>query len=231
MKLKKIASLMLAGIMAVSMLAACGEGNTINDDPSSSEDNSQATSVSATLYGKFSDATQSKLKYADDTDLTASLIKNVGSVGYDNLANAYNDHKLNVATYVDEEGAYHTGNVAAGLIKDLESKNVKSSSLAAAIGELNPTAANEDEKSINVVLLYVVNNGVTVENALAAIANQIDGNVKGLQVDNDEVNGSASALRYNYTVSVSTTTKTDEANHGKGLTFIAVELTRTLAQA
>ena len=230
MKLKKIASLMLAGIMAVSMLAGC-KGNTIKDDPSSSEDNSQATSVSATLYGKFSDATQSKLKYADDADLTASLIKNVGSVGYDNLANAYNDHNLTVATYVDEKGGYHTGNVAAGLIKDLESKNVKSSSLAAAIGELNPTAANEAEKSINVVLLYVVNNGVAVENALAAIANQIDGNVKGLQVDNDEVNGSASALRYNYTVSVSTTTKTDEANHGKGLTFIAVELTRTLAQA
>ena len=42
MKLKKIASLMLAGIMAVSMLAGCGEGK--KDDSSSSS--SEITSVS-----------------------------------------------------------------------------------------------------------------------------------------------------------------------------------------
>ena len=37
MKLKKIASLMLAGIMAVSMLAGCKSGTTPNDDSSSSQ--------------------------------------------------------------------------------------------------------------------------------------------------------------------------------------------------
>ena len=37
MKLKKIASLALAGIMAVSMLTACGEGGKKEEDPSSSE--------------------------------------------------------------------------------------------------------------------------------------------------------------------------------------------------
>ena len=46
MKLKKIASLMLAGIMAVSMLAACGSA-PVEEDPSSSE--TPATGVSATF--------------------------------------------------------------------------------------------------------------------------------------------------------------------------------------
>ena len=49
MKLKKIASLMLAGIMAVSMLAACGEGAGNNGGASSSE--TPATGVSATFAG------------------------------------------------------------------------------------------------------------------------------------------------------------------------------------
>ena len=46
MKLKKIASLVLAGIMAVSMLAACGS-TPVEEDPSSSE--TPATGVSATF--------------------------------------------------------------------------------------------------------------------------------------------------------------------------------------
>ena len=54
MKLKKIASLMLAGIMAVSMLAACGS-TTPNTDPTEPEtpvDSSFATAVNAELNDK-----------------------------------------------------------------------------------------------------------------------------------------------------------------------------------
>ena len=50
MKLKKIASLMLAGIMAVSMLAACGEGAGNNNGGASSSE-TPATGVSATFAG------------------------------------------------------------------------------------------------------------------------------------------------------------------------------------
>ncbi len=41
MKLKKIASLMLAGIMAVSMLAACGDSTTDNTGDNSSSSRPQ----------------------------------------------------------------------------------------------------------------------------------------------------------------------------------------------
>ena len=55
MKLKKIASLMLAGIMAVSMLAACGSTtpNTDDDTVVTPVDNSFAASVNAELDDKY----------------------------------------------------------------------------------------------------------------------------------------------------------------------------------
>ena len=51
MKLKKIASLMLAGIMAVSMLAACGEGNNINKNPGSSSSEPTVANVVSAVEG------------------------------------------------------------------------------------------------------------------------------------------------------------------------------------
>ena len=61
MKLKKIASLMLAGIMAVSMLAACGSA-PVEEDPSSSE--TPATGVSATFASYLKNG--KRVEFADD---------------------------------------------------------------------------------------------------------------------------------------------------------------------
>ena len=93
MKLKKIASLMLAGIMAVSMLAACGS-TPVEEDPSSSE--TPTTGVSATfanfLTGKrveFKDnATYAGyladgLKEADPKSANMSAITSVTAVADD----------------------------------------------------------------------------------------------------------------------------------------------------
>ena len=229
MKLKKIASLALAGIMAVSMLAGCGEGIS-NSGSSSSETTNPSTGVSATLYKELSDATKSKIKFNDSAELNSVLAKNVGSVGYDLLADIYDNTDYKSVKYIEvNTGA--TGvlnNVGRNMIADLEAANTNNINMAGAIGELNPTAGNQDEKSVNVVLLFAVNNGVDTNNALAAVAKMIDNDVKALKVDNDEVNNNASELRYTYTGSVSATTKVDSNNHGKGMTFIAVELVRTL---
>ena len=64
MKLKKIASLMLAGIMAVSMLAACGEGATNDTNP-------PASSTPTTSSTLVSDA-ENAVKKLNDT-LTISV--------------------------------------------------------------------------------------------------------------------------------------------------------------
>ena len=71
MKLKKIASLMLAGIMAVSMLAACGDkaASSTPTQPEETVDNSFAAAVNEEL----SDKAKETLKLDADADLTAAL--------------------------------------------------------------------------------------------------------------------------------------------------------------
>ena len=71
MKLKKIASLALAGIMAVSMLTACGEGGKKEEDPSSSE----VTTVSGAAAALNNALSQNKdvVKFEDDSNLDKNL--------------------------------------------------------------------------------------------------------------------------------------------------------------
>ena len=71
MKLKKIASLALAGIMAVSMLTACGESGKKEEDPSSSE----VTTVSGAAAALNNALSQNKdvVKFEDDSNLDKNL--------------------------------------------------------------------------------------------------------------------------------------------------------------
>ena len=61
MKLKKIASLMLAGVMAVSMLAGCGEGSSSSSEP---------TTPPVTTTGLAAALNDARTKYAKEIGLT-----------------------------------------------------------------------------------------------------------------------------------------------------------------
>ena len=68
MKLKKIASLALAGIMAVSMLAGCKDGGNGNSGSSSSENTNTTSNVTESVLAKSSKAVNNILTVnADDT--------------------------------------------------------------------------------------------------------------------------------------------------------------------
>ena len=100
MKLKKIASLALAGIMAVSMLAACGEGTGNNTNP-------PASSTPTTSAGLVSDV-EDAIK-----DLNNTLTISVGE----------NDAVENYITKVNEQfpvtASYLTDSNAKKLVKDV----------------------------------------------------------------------------------------------------------------
>ena len=93
MKLKKIASLMLAGIMAVSMLAGCKSGTTPNTDPTEPE-TPAASSFTDTVLGKTSEATRDKLAVSDDTKLDEA----VAYVAENNLIDSYQSNLVSVTT-------------------------------------------------------------------------------------------------------------------------------------
>ena len=72
MKLKKIASLMLAGVMAVSMLAGCATANVEPEQPEKPE--TPATSAAAdALYSELTGSAKEKVTAVADADLDSAL--------------------------------------------------------------------------------------------------------------------------------------------------------------
>ena len=90
MKLKKIASLMLAGIMAVSMLAGCKSG-TPNPNPGEGEgEGNTATGYSVALGDALADILKDTdvkdvITFADSNDDKAALEDALGNLGRDQL--------------------------------------------------------------------------------------------------------------------------------------------------
>ena len=72
MKLKKIASLALAGIMAVSMLAGCKDGSSSSSEPTNPV--TPVTDAAAVVNGEL-DNNEEKISFTDNTVL-ADLIAN-----------------------------------------------------------------------------------------------------------------------------------------------------------
>ena len=73
MKLKKIASLMLAGIMAVSMLAACGEGKKDENPGSGSSSEAVTKTLTEAVLDKSSDYISNNVGTYNDEDLAKAM--------------------------------------------------------------------------------------------------------------------------------------------------------------
>ena len=86
MKLKKIASLALAGIMAVSMLAGCNGNPTDPETPT--DPTTPATGVSASLYNELSLTAQRNITMSNSSSLDAALKKAVDDKVSESAANS-----------------------------------------------------------------------------------------------------------------------------------------------
>ena len=100
MKLKKIASLALAGIMAVSMLTACGEG-TNNSNSGSSSSQPTTASVVSTVKNAIADK---------NSDLVITVEENTA---LNNAMKKFNEDNSNIYPQVDEK------TVRDGVLDDL----------------------------------------------------------------------------------------------------------------
>ena len=241
MKLKKIASLALAGIMAVSMLAGC---NTTSNTPDTGDDD-QGTTTPVTGYSaklgdeidELSPIAGKAVDWSESNNLQSSLNYQVGNVGYNALTESFlvsltggqvqfvdsfwNTPAI-VTTVCDEVTADMDANVNAR----------RNPSAANAVMSLNPNSTNYDVDEYNTVLLFVVDNGVDLNNAMDQIAKEIVYGVENLDDDYDSTplsSGNSMNVDYEYTGSVATCTKTFEAGHGVGVSFIAVEIVRHIA--
>ena len=239
MKLKKIVSLALAGIMAVSMLTACGEGDS-NSTVTPPVDNTTPTGLSAQLGAEASDLTNSKVTFADSTALNNALKHAVGNIGDRTISQAFRQG-INDVTYLGDFQGWAAVGAAVGVLEDDMDVDVD---MAAAVGNfdgvrvtvdgLNPANPQYNENNYNTVMLFAVDSGVEMTSIIEQLSNEIDDDMDDLVTSFNvtginDVAGNQHEVSYHYTCSVASTSKTFvDADTTFGVTFVAVEINRVL---
>ena len=223
MKLKKIASLMLAGVMAVSMLAGCS-GNP-DPNPGEGEGEGNATGYSAELASNLSSAAKKDyITFADnaaDADALKDALGNLGSVPVAAGATV----PMTVVP-VDEL----TGNAVstfAGIdlvIADFtDALEFRDNDVQ--LGDLYMKADVDADEIVKDGVLYVIDGTVDAKKAVKQVAAQVENALESL--DNHGTEG-VTTYTYDYTVSVSVVNKAlaPFAGYTLSANFIAVTVTR-----
>ena len=239
MKLKKIASLMLAGIMAVSMLAGCN-GEPAPDPDNNGNGGNTATGYSATLGNKI-EALSEKVKgmtyvdFKDDPTAEAALKSALGNLSFasSTIASVLPQVVTNITkTDMEElEGPF----VNVGLMIDdfvdamaIENEWLNENGIAHVFIDANDSI--DDEDTVTAGVLYVVDGTVEIDNALNQIAEKLDSYIENLPNANSATNA---LVTYDYTVSTSIVNKPVSVIdwYNGSANFIAVTITRVSAQA
>ena len=251
MKLKKIASLMLAGIMAVSMLAGCN-GEPAPDPDDNGNGGVTVTGHSVDMGKALKDLACIKDKdyitFADNAADQAALQKAVDAVD----AAALEDYAKirGVRSISNEAGANFTGETSKRMAEtfvsaaELSDNDVKPGDLAMAWYAGYGNNKNDASKFINTTAkdgaLYVVNGDVTTEQAVQMVADEVEeilDSTNALPKTNakpDNAEKGYTSWNYSYTISVSVVDKALQSNYvgaANSVHFIAVTVSRTATNA
>ena len=235
MKLKKIASLALAGIMAVSMLTAC-DTTSVDPEPTPNPDPTPSTGYSSMLEDKMSIQVTNKTVFQDDADLNAALDYAVGNVGNDDITGDFGFGVFNggAVRYISTTPANDPLRLVVSTMRDkLDVKADWNDEDTNTLDNIRPSDDNPNaynyytKKNVNTLLVYVVDDGVEIPNALDQIKNRIQSTWEDDLYDDFKLNGDDNSGRdYHYVCSVAVSNRNFESGHGIGLNFIAVEVTR-----
>ena len=237
MKLKKIASLALAGVMAVSMLTACGEANNNDDTQKPTEpDVTPATGYSAIFEDRLSAKSDANISMSDSADLNNALKAALEFSSDAIIAGRYDDElDQGMVHFVKHDSGTAIGQISTELINkaDADKESLKKNTEVDTVKLLNPymnkSTIPYDKDNADIVMLYVVT-GVSAKGAVMEVAESLDDDIdKLVRTYNSEGAVDTTETLYNYTGSVSAETITLDADHGKSMTFVAVEIVRELA--
>ena len=233
MKLKKIASLMLAGVMAVSMLAGCST-TSVDPDPNPGEDPGNVTTAgySSLFEDTLSDYADLRISMSDSDELTTNLNTAIGNV---NSALMTEFHKINMDT-VDLLNYRFDNRAIDWMIEDLGGNEVVMSQREAfrALVPQPDELVEDDSLNKSVIMLFAVDNAVDEESAVKQIANNLDTDIRRLYNDNDSTHDKGygvdhTTLNYTYTGSVSVASKNWVDVTTVGMHFVAVQINRVAA--
>ena len=255
MKLKKIASLMLAGIMAVSMLAGCN-GETAPDPDDNGNGGVTVTGYSAVLGEELKDHKAIKDKdyitFANNNEDQVALQAAVDSVETDALeiyaskrgAQSIGSGKKGQTDISGDTGARVEEIFVKGAKITDPSEDLKPGDLAMAWyagynnGDGNGYTGDLNTSVVKDGAIYVVNGGVTTNEAVKMVAAKVDeilNDKNALPEYNEEADGvSGESWKYSYVISVSVVDKAQHSNYTEAANsahFIAVTVTRTATNA
>ena len=201
MKLKKIASLVLAGVMAVSMLAGCS--TAVDPEPTPNPDPTPSANYGTTFYSYLSNDAQKKMTFGSNADLDAALKTAVERAG--SLSIATNYWLADTVVEINTDGLkldasdldmphYPTlidslqrvaKNLSESTGAENEALHVRAddwTGMEAVLNQIDKTGEHKNADEVNAVALYVVDGTVSVEAALDDIADDLDGIIKNLDV-------------------------------------------------
>ena len=230
MKLKKIASLMLAGVMAVSMLAGCSNASVKPEEPTDPETPASSAAVD-TLYSELTGSAKKNVTAVANAELDAALT---------NAVNKYWDYNSD-ADYGKDNVFRHIGydyltDVRNGRIGDA----VKSAVGADYKDMSDPKGFSnaEEAKDRSVVEVFAIAASTSDEYALELLAERIDWAVSNLPTEGGKDQNSWTNegdnkpnYDYSYTISASVTEKTVTfAGVEQGVKYVAVMLNKTATE-
>ena len=218
MKLKKIASLMLAGIMAVSMLAACGEGTGNNNGGASSSEQTGTSNAATVLQANLSgDARRIVKTAAANSNLDAALKNAVDT--YFNYSDLSYSFSFDEVLFLKNDLRCDTNNKINKAVVDAMSAKDSVELLI-----------DTNDKTTVAVEVYAVNASVSDTEALEMLAAKISPYLAKRPEKSDDVDGSN--YDYSYTISASIETREfDTVGTVKyGVKYIAVAVTQNVTR-
>ena len=225
MKLKKIASLALAGVMAVSMLAGCATNNTKPE--TKPEEPTVVSGYSATLADKLGDL-KDYVAVKDNADDVVALQKALNYISEPTLLTLA-DRK----TVHDLDGDKGNADVASMIADFVDRAGFTDPSDDIKDGDLSMAWYADgnwcDNRSVKDGMIYAVNGAVGEDEAVKLVAAQVKDDIAALPEHN--TNTAQDKYDYSYVVSASVATKAlDDTFTGpaNSVVFVAVTVTRTV---
>ena len=222
--------------MAVSMLTAC-DTTSVDPEPTPNPDPTPSTGYSSMLEDKMSVQVTDKTVFRDDANLNAALDYAVGNVGHDDITADFVHGAVNggAVRFISNNGdANDPLRMVVSTMRDkLDVKaDWNGEDDKGTLDNIRPVDianhyANYKKNNVNTLLVYVVDDGVKIPNALDQIKNSIQSTWEDKLYDDFKATGEQnSGYDYHYDCSVAVSNRNFESGHGIGVNFIAVEVTR-----
>ena len=209
MKLKKIASLMLAGVMAVSMLAACAPANETPDDDDNVVTDPIDTSFAAAVNTELSAEQKNVITIGTDSTLNSVLTKVAATLDSEALT-PYFVQGFGVVRTVDAMDMRH--------LLDIDEEN----------GLFNPRKDLFSDKATSATTtadIFVVDGSYTEEGLAEYVADLFGAFINAKKMPATGINGSAQ-YRYNYTGNIARVKVTNLSGDFESY-VVAVTVTQT----